>query len=107
MPESALDSRPMKIRGRLPERGSMQDNPGPATYNVPNEAMRNSEPRFTMKGPAERDCGLLHSAETPGPGLYNITVDNGLPKWTIGLRTLQRAKEQRAATSIASKRVKG
>jgi hypothetical protein len=101
VPDSGLERRPITIRDRIPERGSMQDTPGPGTYNVPNEAMANSEPRFTMKGPAERDCGVLHGDETPGPGYYQIKVHNGLPQWTIGLRSLQRAAEQRAATSVA------
>jgi hypothetical protein len=106
MPDSGLERRPITIRDRIPERAGMQDNPGPGTYNVPNEAMRNSEPRFTLKGPAERDCGLLRAAETPGPGYYDIRVDNGLPRWTIGARTLAHAREQRAATTIAQTRAK-
>jgi hypothetical protein len=96
LPDTDLDKRPMAVRPRLPDRSGVHDNPGPGTYNVPTEAARNPDPRFTMKGPAEKDFGLAQAAEdTPGPGYYNPRRENGLPKWTIGEKTLHRAREKR------------
>jgi hypothetical protein len=105
MPDSSLKSRPMAIRDRIPDKPPGTDNPGPGTYTLQNDAMRNAQPRFTFKGPATRDFWLPRSAvETPGPGHYKIESPNRLPKWTLGERTLQRAREERAMTALAAGR---
>lgn len=68
VPNSELDKRPITIRDRIQEKSTGEGNPGPGTYNLPTEAARHPEPRYTFKGPAERDLGgVRSSAETPGP----------------------------------------
>jgi hypothetical protein len=102
MPDSSLQRRAITIRDRIADKPPGTDNPGPGTYTLQNEAMRNAQPRFTFKGPATRDFWLPRAAvETPGPGYYKIESQSKLPKWTIGERTIQRAKEERARTAMA------
>jgi hypothetical protein len=39
-----------------------------------------------------RDFWMPGSAkDTPGPGDYTLPNDNGLPKWTIGYRSISRS----------------
>jgi hypothetical protein len=105
VPDSALPARPITIRSIIPEKAPGTENPGPGTYSVPVEAGRNSEPKFTMKGPSDRDHWLPKSGgENPGPGYYEIKPGNDWPKWTIGERTLQKIREQRAKTTMAALR---
>jgi hypothetical protein len=102
LPASDLHARACAIRSIIPEKTPGTDNPGPGTYNIPAGAGRNSEPRFTMKGPADRGFMTKGTADMPGPGQYDLKSRNGLPLWTIGERTLQRAREKRAKSAMAN-----
>ena len=69
-------------------------------------------PAFTMKGPLLRDDWLPKRKFIPGPGDYNIKSENTMPKWTIGERSISRAREralnderiQRARTAASNDR---
>jgi hypothetical protein len=105
LPASGVNGPGVTIRSIIPEKPPGTENPGPGTYSIAADAGRNSEPRFTLKGPATRDQWMPRSAQdTPGPGYYDIKSDNGLPKWTLGERTLQRVRAERARTSAAQLR---
>jgi hypothetical protein len=106
-PGRDLHTRSCAIRAIIPEKPPGTDNPGPGTYSIPSGAGRNSEPRFTLKGPADRGFLPKTAGDMPGPGHYDIRSRNGLPLWTIGERTLQRAREKRARSSIATMKATG
>lgn len=98
LPDSSLERRSITIRDRIQEK-PQQQTPGPCTYN-PSLPTRASDPAFTFKGPAQRNDWLPTNKETPGPGYYNINSGNSLPKWTIGERSIIRARNNRAQTAL-------
>ena len=71
--------------------------PGPGAYNTTNP-LRHSEPGFTFKGPETRDIWLPDKKEIPAPDEYYVQMQNNLPKWTIGYKTLIANANQRALT---------
>lgn len=81
----------------LPPPRDYGQTPGPCSYNLNNQ-LRNSEPQFSFKGPMIRDDWLPKSKTGPGPGEYEPKSGNNLPKWTIGHRSISRAKQIRAKT---------
>jgi hypothetical protein len=103
-PDSSLKQQPITIRNRIPDKPPGTDNPGPGAYTFPIDVLRSGEPKFTFKGPPTRDFWLPAGEGTPGPGHYKIEVQSGLPMWTIGDRTLQKAKKERARSTASKSR---
>jgi hypothetical protein len=110
VPDSCLERRNITIRNRFEEKGAGQGTPGPGTYNVTSFGAKRGDTirAFTMKGPAERNDWLPRSAaDLPGPGEYYAPSDNGLPKWTIGYRSIgtsvRRSVSSLSGLSMASR----
>lgn len=106
LPNSSLEMRNITIRSRIPEKNTSADTPGPCSYNIQTyaNALRKTEPSFSIKGPSERSDWVPRDAKVPGPGEYKVETKNELPKWTIGERSISRARASRATTSMTHSR---
>ena len=83
-PETTLELRPLSIHERFDNKNNNQT-PGPGDY-TPMDPGSMSKLNTTIKGPSER---IFYSTDksTPGPQ-YKVEIDNDLPRWTIGGRTI-------------------
>lgn len=114
-PSSTLDRGRQHFLGKreIPPSKDPAQSPGPCSYNLSNQ-IRSSMPAFTMKGPLARDEWLPKGKIAPGPADYTLKSENTMPKWTIGERSISRAREralndqmvQRARTAASTGRKK-